>query len=76
VPPQGDEQNQEPLEKQGVLSGRGSAGGSIMNNPEVHEILSLWINLTEADQIELLAIARKRAIEHLANKVPNLPQSN
>jgi hypothetical protein len=75
-PRKGMNKIKKPRGKQGSLSGRGSTGGSITNNPEVQELFSLWLNLTEADQIELLAIARKRVIEHSADKSPNLPQSN
>ncbi len=58
MPPQGDEQNQKPLEKQGSSSGRGSTGGSIINNQEITELLFVWAKLDETARRDLLAVAR------------------
>ena len=58
MPPQGDEQKQNDLGKRGSSSIGGSAGGSINNNQEVQELLSLWAELDWSARRDLLALAR------------------
>lgn len=58
MPPQGDEQNQIAMGKQGRSSVSGSTGVSIKNIPEIRELLLLWAELDKPARRDLLAVAR------------------
>ena len=58
MPPQGDEHSAKSLQNNTFSRVGGSTGGSIMNNPEIRELLLLWAELDDPARRDLLAVAR------------------